>query len=104
MGVYADNISKLSMKEILENLKNIEEAIKNTKKRIERTKRRIKINHFDARDGSDILESLYHSLVIWENKLVVNSGRFNQLCDDVAEEIEQLMSEGKWDFDEEQKN
>ena len=31
MGIYAENVSKLSLKELLRNLNNIEEAIKNTK-------------------------------------------------------------------------
>ena len=51
MGPYADNISKLSLDELLQNLKNIKEAIKNTKDRIERTKRRIAINCLDAKNG-----------------------------------------------------
>ena len=62
MGPYADNISKLSLDELLQNLKNIEQTIKNTKDRIERTKRRIAINRLDAKNGSDRLGSLDKTL------------------------------------------
>ena len=101
MGIYAENISKLSLKEILKNLKNIEKAIKNTKNRIQRTKRRIEINHLDAREGSDLLESLEHSLAVWEGKHYVNECRFNELIDLIEEEIEQMKREGRLGCDEE---
>ena len=100
MGIYAENISKLSLKELLQNLKNIEEVIKNTKDRIERTKRRIAINRLDAKNSSDRLRSLYETLEKWEGKHDVNNRAFNAICDEIGEEIEQMKRDGRWDSDE----
>ena len=41
MGIYAENISRLSFKELLENLENIERAIVETKLRIKKVERKI---------------------------------------------------------------
>ena len=97
MGAYADNISKLSLDELLQNLKNIEETIKNTKDRIERTKRRIEINRLDALNGSNRLRSLHETLAKWKGKHNVHVHALNAICEAAAEEIEQLKREGKWD-------
>ena len=41
MGIYAENIFRLSFKELLENLENIERAIVETKLRIKKVERKI---------------------------------------------------------------
>jgi hypothetical protein len=100
MGVYTENIFKLSIKELLKNLKDIEGAIKQTKARIERTEYKIERNLINARKGNYRLESLNESLAIWEGKHDVNNRAFNAICDEVAEEIEQMKRDGRWDSDE----
>ena len=95
MGVYTENIFKLSIKELLKNLKDIEGAIKQTKARIERTEYKIERNLINARKGNYSLESLNESLAIWESKHNVNLRAFEKKCDAVAEEIEQMKREGK---------
>ena len=100
MGPYAENISKLSLDELLQNLKNIEGAIKNTKDRIERTKRRIAINRLNAKNGSDRLRSLDETLAKWKGKHNVNDHALNAICEAAAEEIEQMKRDGRWDSDE----
>ena len=47
MGIYAENISRLSFKELLENLENIERAIVETKLRIKKVERKIEKNILD---------------------------------------------------------
>ena len=96
MGIYAENISRLSFKELLENLENIERAIVETKLRIKKVERKIEKNILDAKNGSTRLSSLHETLAKWKGKHNVNDHALNAICEAAAEEIEQLKREGKW--------
>ena len=101
MGIYAENISRLSFKELLENLENIERAIVETKLRIKKVERKIEKNILDAKNGSTRLSSLHEMLAKWKGKHNVNDHALNAICEAAAEEIEQFKREGKWFCEEE---
>ncbi len=96
MGVYSDNIFNLSLTDLVRNIESLEMKVADDKKKIKRYKNR----NEDPRKIEDLLETQK----IWQHKLDTNLRALEEKCDAAAEEIEQLKREGKWYFDEEQKN
>ena len=100
MGIYARNISNLSMKELDKNIRHIEEVIAEKKVQIQRIERRMTNPVFAEKYGNARLAILENSLCILENKLDINNHVLDEICDRTCEEIQQLKRDGKWDCDE----
>ena len=79
MGIYKERVNRSSLKQILSNLKNLEKGLVYAKEN----------GSYDG-DTPEIIQS----------KLAVNNLAFDAMCDRVAEEIEKLKRDGKWDCEE----
>ena len=96
MGVYTENIFNLSLNDLVRNIKSLEMKVADDEKKIKRYEK------WDV--DPQKIEDLLDTQRIWQRKLHTNLRALDEKCDAAAKEIEQLKREGKWTYDEEQKN